>query len=155
MLCKLSITPLPGKAMRRRQPSCQLGSQLALKPEQNERVKLLLVGTNRAVLRVPDDPTWQLAVGPCPLAFFLPMPIPAILPNCRRSGERIAFGYLISQKFVSERASVEVLRGGKSMQLDISLAAPQPLVPLHLAGADPSFLVVTGNETKKPYVGAK
>ena len=62
----------------------------------------------------------------------------------RRSGERIAFGYLISQKFVGERASVEVLRGGAPLQLDISLAAPQPLVPLHLAGADPSFLVVAG-----------
>ena len=39
---------------------------------------------------------------------------------------------------------MEVLRGGAPLQLDISLAAPQPLVPLHLAGADPSFLVVAG-----------
>ena len=38
----------------------------------------------------------------------------------------------------------QVLRGGAPMTLDIGLAAPQPLVPLHLAGADPSFLIVAG-----------
>ena len=79
-----------------------------------------------------------------PFACRLPDHAPnGCLSPCR-SGERIAFGYLISQKFVGERASVEVLRGGTPLQLDISLAAPQPLVPLHLAGADPSFLVVAG-----------
>ncbi len=68
-----------------------------------------------------------------------------------RSGERIAFGYLISQKFTGERADVEVLRDGKPLELDIQLSAPQPLVPLHLAGADPSFLVVSGVLSTSPH----
>lgn len=61
-----------------------------------------------------------------------------------RSGERIAFAHLISQKFTGESAKMDVLRGGKEMQVEVLLMAPQPLVPLHLSGQDPSFLVIAG-----------
>lgn len=39
---------------------------------------------------------------------------------------------------------VDVLREGKELKLDISLMTPKALVPLHLGGKDPSFLVVSG-----------
>ena len=65
------------------------------------------------------------------------------MPLCR-SGERIAFGYLTSQKFTGEHAKVEVLRDGKPLVLDIKLNKPRPLVPMHLSGKDPSFFVIAG-----------
>ncbi|KAK9820002.1 hypothetical protein WJX72_005011 [[Myrmecia] bisecta] len=61
-----------------------------------------------------------------------------------RSGERIAFNYLISQKYTGEHAVLDVLRDGAELQVDVTLVRPTSLVPLHLSGADPSFLVVAG-----------
>eukprot|EP00884_Botryococcus_braunii_P000841 jgi/Botrbrau1/10758/Bobra.180_2s0023.1 len=61
-----------------------------------------------------------------------------------RTGERIAFGYLISQKYTGEHAELLVLREGKEVVLDVTLSCPTPLVPLHLRGADPSYLIVAG-----------
>lgn len=67
-----------------------------------------------------------------------------------RSGERIAFGYLVSRKFTGEQARLEVLRGGQLHTVHASLDAPQALVPLHLAGADPSFLIIAGGPPAVP-----
>jgi hypothetical protein len=39
---------------------------------------------------------------------------------CCRTGERIAFSYLISNKFVGESARVVVLRDGQQQTLDIA-----------------------------------
>lgn len=61
-----------------------------------------------------------------------------------RSGERIAFSYLMSNKFTGDVATVEVLRDGEKKDLDIKLMRPNALVPHHLGGADPSYLVVSG-----------
>ena len=36
-----------------------------------------------------------------------------------RTGERIAFTYLISQKYTGETAQVDILRDGKEMSLEI------------------------------------
>ena len=61
-----------------------------------------------------------------------------------RIGERIAFNYLVSQKYTGETADVEVLRDGQPMKLSVSLARPAALVPLHLNGRDPSYFVIAG-----------
>ncbi|KAL4447366.1 hypothetical protein ABPG77_007399 [Micractinium sp. CCAP 211/92] len=60
------------------------------------------------------------------------------------SGERIAFSYLTSQKFTGDIATLDILREGKPMQLQIQLMRPNSLVPHHLGGSDPSYLVVAG-----------
>ena len=38
----------------------------------------------------------------------------------------------------------QVLREGAPLTLDVQLMKPTPLVPMHLAGRDPSFFVVAG-----------
>ncbi len=37
-----------------------------------------------------------------------------------RTGERIAFSYLISNKFVGDTAQLEVLRGGNTLSLSVT-----------------------------------
>jgi S1-C subfamily serine protease len=76
-----------------------------------------------------------------------------------RTGERIAFGHLISQKFTGERAAVTVVRGGEPKKtLDVTLSPPAPLVPAHLGGADPDYLVVAGavfTPASEPYLASE
>ena len=62
----------------------------------------------------------------------------------RRTGERISFHYLISQKYTGDRVRLDVLREGATAELDVRLASPDALVPLHLGGLGPSFLIVAG-----------
>ena len=38
----------------------------------------------------------------------------------------------------------QVLRDGAPLTLDVQLMKPTPLVPMHLAGRDPTFFVVAG-----------
>ena len=61
-----------------------------------------------------------------------------------RQRERIAFGFLVSQKFAGEHTRLSVLRGGKELEVDVELVQPRSLVPLHLEGNNPSFFVVAG-----------
>ena len=61
-----------------------------------------------------------------------------------RTGERIAFNFLVSQKYTGEAATLDVLRDGASQQLDINLSRPSALVPLHLNNTDPSYVVIAG-----------
>ncbi|GBF92582.1 protease Do-like [Raphidocelis subcapitata] len=61
-----------------------------------------------------------------------------------RTGERIAFSYLISQKFVGDEAVLEVLRGGQVLKLTAKLSKPAALVPPHLENRDPSYFIVSG-----------
>eukprot|EP00882_Tetradesmus_deserticola_P024365 GHRQ01026626.1.p1 GENE.GHRQ01026626.1~~GHRQ01026626.1.p1 ORF type:complete len:256 (+),score=77.21 GHRQ01026626.1:318-1085(+) len=61
-----------------------------------------------------------------------------------RTGERIAFSYLISNKFVGESARVVVLRDGQQQTLDIVLSRPGVLMPPHLSNKAPSYFVVSG-----------
>ncbi|WIA13005.1 hypothetical protein OEZ85_006615 [Tetradesmus obliquus] len=61
-----------------------------------------------------------------------------------RTGERIAFSYLISNKFVGEAARVVVLRDGKQQTFDINLSRPGVLMPPHLSNKAPSYFLVSG-----------
>jgi len=61
-----------------------------------------------------------------------------------RTGERIAFTYLISQKYTGETAQVEILRDGKEQSLEIELSNPPRLVPCHIEGKRPQYLLVSG-----------
>ena len=63
--------------------------------------------------------------------------------SCRR-GERIAFSYLISQKYTGESAKLDILRGGEELSITVPLDRPHPLVPIHLDDKQPSYLVVAG-----------
>lgn len=61
-----------------------------------------------------------------------------------RSGERIAFSYLTSQKFVGDMVEVFVLRDSKEVTVNVPLMKPAPLIPHHLTGADPSYFILGG-----------
>ena len=72
-----------------------------------------------------------------------------------RRGERVAFSHLISLKFSGETATLRLLRAGEPMTVDVTLSRPEPLVPLHLAGDDPQYLVVAGlvfTPASEPYL---
>eukprot|EP00892_Ulva_mutabilis_P000485 jgi/Ulvmu1/10437/UM062_0034.1 len=61
-----------------------------------------------------------------------------------RTGERIMFSYLISQRFVGDAVPLTVLRDGEPHDLHVTLTAPGQLVPAHLASRDPSYYVCSG-----------
>ena len=67
---------------------------------------------------------------------------------CRR-GERIAFSYLISQKYTGESAHLDILRAGEELSITVPLDRPHPLVPIHLDDKQPSYLVVAGRIVSK------
>ncbi len=66
------------------------------------------------------------------------------LNMCCRRGERIAFSYLISQKYTGETAQLDILRDGEELSVTVTLDRPHPLVPIHLEDKQPSYLVVAG-----------
>lgn len=61
-----------------------------------------------------------------------------------RTGERIMFSYLVSQRFVGDTVPLTVLRGGAELDLKVTLTAPSQLIPAHLASRDPSYYVCSG-----------
>ncbi|XP_073140341.1 protease Do-like 2, chloroplastic isoform X1 [Henckelia pumila] len=61
-----------------------------------------------------------------------------------RSTGRIAFRYLISQKFTGDVAELGIIRGGKSMKVQVVLNSRVHLVPYHIDGGQPSYLIVAG-----------
>ncbi|GMH31010.1 hypothetical protein Nepgr_032853 [Nepenthes gracilis] len=61
-----------------------------------------------------------------------------------RSTERIVFRYLISQKFSGDVVELGIIRNGTSMQVKTSLNARVHLVPYHIEGGQPSYLIVAG-----------
>lgn len=61
-----------------------------------------------------------------------------------RTGERIAFSYLISNKYVGDTASIQILRDGEILDVEVTLTRPTQLVPPHLGNQDPSYFVVAG-----------
>ena len=72
-----------------------------------------------------------------------------------RRGERVAFGHLVAQKFCGETARLRLWRDGAALEVDVPLSRPSPLVPLHLGGADPAYLVVAGlvfTPASEPYL---
>jgi len=67
-----------------------------------------------------------------------------------RKHERVAFSWLVAQKFYGEPATLTVLRDGKTIELRIDDFHPEvPLVPVHLNTVNeshqgPSYLIVAG-----------
>eukprot|EP01018_Ginkgo_biloba_P017339 Gb_10855 [translate_table: standard] len=61
-----------------------------------------------------------------------------------RSAERIAFGFLISKKFTGDTAELGIIRDGKKMEVLTVLKPRVHLVPYHIQGGQPSYLIVAG-----------
>ncbi|XP_021906715.1 LOW QUALITY PROTEIN: protease Do-like 2, chloroplastic [Carica papaya] len=61
-----------------------------------------------------------------------------------RSNERIAFRYLISQKFAGDMAELGIIRAGAFMTLQVVLNPRIHLVPYHIDGGQPSYLIIAG-----------
>lgn len=67
---------------------------------------------------------------------------------CFRKHERVAFSWLVAQKFYGEPAELTVLRDGQTLELKIEDFHPEvPLVPVHIFGRaheSPSYMIVAG-----------
>lgn len=50
----------------------------------------------------------------------------------------------MSQKFTGETARLLILRDGKEMEVEVTVRVPLQLVPWHIGGAAPSYLIVGG-----------
>ncbi|KAK7277709.1 hypothetical protein RJT34_22724 [Clitoria ternatea] len=61
-----------------------------------------------------------------------------------RSNERIAFHYLISQKFAGDSAELGIIRAGTLMKTKIILNPRVHLVPYHIDEGQPSYLIIAG-----------
>ncbi|KAL9347822.1 hypothetical protein Peur_059188 [Populus x canadensis] len=61
-----------------------------------------------------------------------------------RSNERIAFRYLISQKFAGDEAELGIIRAGSFMKVQVVLNPRVHLVPYHVDGGQPSYLIIAG-----------
>ncbi|XP_010323029.2 protease Do-like 2, chloroplastic isoform X1 [Solanum lycopersicum] len=61
-----------------------------------------------------------------------------------RSSERIAFRYLISQKFTGDSVELGIIRAGEFMKVQAILKPRVHLVPYHIEDGQPSYLIVAG-----------
>lgn len=61
-----------------------------------------------------------------------------------RSTERIAFRYLISQKFAGDVAEIGIIRNGAHMKVQTVLKPRVHLVPYHIEGGQPSYFIIAG-----------
>jgi len=61
-----------------------------------------------------------------------------------RTGERINFSYLVSRKYVGDKAEVTVFRDGKVLSFDVALTQHDRLVPVHIEGVPPSYYICAG-----------
>ncbi|KAK9829857.1 hypothetical protein WJX72_008281 [[Myrmecia] bisecta] len=61
-----------------------------------------------------------------------------------RSGERISFSYLVSQKYTHEEAQLRLLQNGKVVSVTVNLAVPVRLIPVHIKGRPPSYFIIAG-----------
>uniref|UniRef100_J3M3Y7 PDZ domain-containing protein n=1 Tax=Oryza brachyantha TaxID=4533 RepID=J3M3Y7_ORYBR len=61
-----------------------------------------------------------------------------------RSTERIAFRYLTSQKYAGDVAQLGIIRAGNIMKVQTVLQPRKHLVPFHVEGGQPSYLIVAG-----------
>ncbi|CAI5501381.1 unnamed protein product [Closterium sp. Naga37s-1] len=61
-----------------------------------------------------------------------------------RTGERISYGFLVSQKFSGEVARLEILRDGQLTKVQVQLKPPKRLIPVHTGGKPPTYLIVAG-----------
>ncbi|KAJ6848620.1 protease Do-like 2, chloroplastic [Iris pallida] len=61
-----------------------------------------------------------------------------------RSTERIAFRYLISQKFAGDVAELGIIRNGTRMKVQTVLKPRVHLVPYHIEEGQPSYFIIAG-----------
>ncbi|CAM8881578.1 unnamed protein product [Rhodiola kirilowii] len=61
-----------------------------------------------------------------------------------RTNERIAFRYLISQKFAGDIAEIGIIRAGILQKVQVALNPRVHLVPYHIEGGQPSYLIIAG-----------
>ena len=61
-----------------------------------------------------------------------------------RAGERIAFGHLVSQCFVGDKARLKLLRDGEALEVSVELGSPTVLIPPFFTGTKPPYLIVAG-----------
>ena len=61
-----------------------------------------------------------------------------------RTGERISFHYLVSEKYVGERATITFARTARRAVATLSLSSTPRLVPVHIDGAPSAFFIVAG-----------
>ncbi|KAA0057539.1 protease Do-like 2 [Cucumis melo var. makuwa] len=61
-----------------------------------------------------------------------------------RTNERIAFRYLISQKFAGDVAELGIIRSGELIKAKVILNPRVHLVPFHVDGGQPSYLIIAG-----------
>lgn len=61
-----------------------------------------------------------------------------------RSSERIAFRYLISQKFAGDVVQLGIIRAGTFVKVPVILNPRVHLVPYHIEGGQPSYLIIAG-----------
>jgi len=61
-----------------------------------------------------------------------------------RTGERISFHYLVSEKYCGETARVTFLRDGVVKKATLKLSRVPRLVPVHIEGAPPTYFIVAG-----------
>lgn len=61
-----------------------------------------------------------------------------------RSNERIAFRYLISQKFAGDVSDLGIIRAGEFKKVKAVLNPRVHLVPFHIDGGQPSYLIIAG-----------
>ncbi|KAK4558598.1 hypothetical protein RGQ29_008060 [Quercus rubra] len=61
-----------------------------------------------------------------------------------RTNERIAFHYLISQKFAGDVAELGIIRARNFMKVQVALNPRVHLVPYHIDGDQPSYLIIAG-----------
>ena len=61
-----------------------------------------------------------------------------------RTGERIAWSYLVTRRFIGDKVTVQVLRNEKITSLTLQLSKPKQLVPSDLSGKNPSYFLAGG-----------
>jgi hypothetical protein len=61
-----------------------------------------------------------------------------------RIGERIGFSHLVSSKFAGETATLRVWHDGAARTVAVKLSVPKRLIPVHTAGASPSYYIIAG-----------
>ncbi|KAL3693549.1 hypothetical protein R1sor_007200 [Riccia sorocarpa] len=111
------------------------------------RAALRMAQNQRGVLirRVePTSPAFQVLKAGDVLMKFDGVPVANEGTVPFQAGERIAFTFLASQKYSGDMVEVEVLRDGEVMTLQTAVKSPTRLVPVHIDGKLPSYLIVAG-----------
>lgn len=61
-----------------------------------------------------------------------------------RRGERVDFKFVVTKRFIGDKAKLDLIRQGKEMAVEVELKAYQYLVPPHLSNGKPSYFMVGG-----------